>query len=155
MLYHLGLKHLTTLTPFVVVQSDSLRLYVLQRTRLSCFSLSPGVCSDSCPLSWWCHPTISSSVVPLSSCPQSFSASVSFPNELALCIRWPKYWSFSISPSNEFSGWFPSELTDLIPLLSKGFSRVFSNTTVQKPSLWQFSSICPMYTWLLEKSKLL
>ena len=78
MLYHLGLKHLTILTPFVVVQSDSLRLYVLQRTRLSCFSLSPGVCSDSCPLSRWCHPTISSSVVPLSSCPQSFPASVSF-----------------------------------------------------------------------------
>ena len=78
MLYHLGLKHLTTLTPFVVVQSDSLRLYVLQRTRLSCLSLSPGVCSDSCPLSRWCHPTISSSVVPLSSCPQSFPASVSF-----------------------------------------------------------------------------
>ena len=78
MLYHLGLKHLTTLTPFVVVQSDSLRLYVLQRTRLSCLSLSPGVCSDSCPLSRWCHPTISSSVVPLSSCPKSFPASVSF-----------------------------------------------------------------------------
>ena len=62
----------------------------------------PGVYSKSCPLSWWCHPTISSSVVPFS-CPQSFPA---FSNESVLCSRWPKYWSlsFSISPSNEHSG---------------------------------------------------
>ena len=62
------------------------------------------VCSNSCPLSWWCHPSISPSVVPFS-CPQSFPASV-FWNEVALRIRWPKYWSFnfSVSPSNECSG---------------------------------------------------
>ena len=60
-------------------------------------------CSNSCPLSWWCHPTISSSVIPFSSCLQSFPASGSFPM-LVLHIRWPKYWSFSISPSNEHSG---------------------------------------------------
>ena len=69
-------------------------------------STTPRVYSNSCPLSQWCPPTISSSVVPFSSCPQSFPASGSFLNESALCIRWPKYWSFSfnISPSNEHSG---------------------------------------------------
>ena len=77
-----------------------------QHLRLPCPSLSPGVCSHSRPLSRWCHPTISSSVVPFSSCLQSFPASGSFPMESALHIRWPKYWSFtfSISPSNEHSG---------------------------------------------------
>ena len=63
------------------------------------------VCSNSCPLSWLCHPTISSSIAPFSSCPQSFPASGPFPMSwLALHMRWPKYWSFSISPSNEYSG---------------------------------------------------
>ena len=67
---------------------------------------APGVCSNSCPLSWWCHQTISFYAVPLSSCPQFFPASQIFSNESALCIRWPKYgsFSFSISPSNEYSG---------------------------------------------------
>ena len=64
---------------------------------------APGVHSNSCPLSWWCHPTISSSVVSFSSYLQSFPASV-FSNESVLQIRWPNYWSFSISPSNEYSG---------------------------------------------------
>ena len=80
----------------------------LQHANLLCLSLSPGVCSDSCPLNKWCHPTISSSVVPFSSCPQSFPASFIrvFSNESVLRIRWPKYWSFSFStsPSNEYSG---------------------------------------------------
>ena len=86
--------------------SDSLQPHGLQHARLPCPSPSSGLCSNSCPLSWWCHPTISSSVVPLSSCLQSFPASGSSPNESALYIRWPKYWSFSfnISPSNEYSG---------------------------------------------------
>ena len=75
----------------------------LQHARLPCLSLSTGDCSYSCPLSWWCHPTIPSSVFPISSCLQSFRAS-GFSNELSLCIRWPKYWSFSICPSNEYSG---------------------------------------------------
>ena len=74
-------------------------------TSLSCPSLSPRVCSNWCPLSWWCHPTISSSVSSFFSCPQSFPTWV-FSSESALCIRWPKYWSlsFSVSPSNEHSG---------------------------------------------------
>ena len=83
------------------VTSDYLWSLELQDARLPCPSLSPWVCSNSCPLSQWCHPTISSSVAPFSSCPPSFPAS-----ESALHIRWPKYWSFSfsISPSNEYSG---------------------------------------------------
>ena len=100
---------------FFVVQSLSrVRLCNpgLQHTRPPCPSPSPGACSNSCPLSQWCHPTISSSVIPFSSCLQSFPASGSFPmswlfsNESALCIRWPKYWNFSlsISPSNRHSG---------------------------------------------------
>ena len=91
--------------------------------RLPCPSLCPRVCSDSCPLSQWCHPAISSSVAPFSSCPQSFLASGSFraDNESALCIRWRKYWSFSfsISPYNGYS-WFISfriDWFDLPPVL--------------------------------------
>ena len=86
--------------------SDSLWPHVLQHTRLPCPSLTPIACSNSCPLSQWCHPTISSSVVPFSSCLQSFSSIRVFSKELALCIRCPKYWSFSlsISPSSEYSG---------------------------------------------------
>ena len=86
------------------VMTDSLRPHGLQHTRLPCPSPSPRVCSNSCPFSWSFHPTISSSVVPFSSYPQSFPASGSFPIKSVLCIRWPKYWSFSNSPSNEYSG---------------------------------------------------
>ena len=89
-----------------VCVSDSLKPRGLQHTRLLCPSPSPEVCSNLCPLSRRCHPTISSSVVPFSSCPQSFPASGSFSSESALRIKWPKYWSFSfsISPSDEYSG---------------------------------------------------
>ena len=88
---------------------DSLGPCGLQHARLPCPSLSPGVCLDSCPLSWRSHPTISSSFVPFSFCPQSFWASGSFPDAIgsALALHWwPKYWSFSfsISLSNEYSG---------------------------------------------------
>ena len=89
------------------VVPNSLQSHGLQYTRPPCLSPTPGVYPNSCPLvSQWCHPTISSSVIPFSSCPQSFPASF-FSNELVLCIRWPKYWSFSFSicPSNEYSGW--------------------------------------------------
>ena len=85
--------------------SDSLQTHRLQHARPPCPSPTPGACSDSCPLSRWCHPTISSSVISFSSCLQSFPASGSF-QMTVLHIRWPKYWSFSfsISPSNEYSG---------------------------------------------------
>ena len=86
--------------------SSSLWHHGLQHARHPCPSVSPRVCSNSCPLSWWCNANISSSVAPFSSCPQSFPASV-FSSESALHIRWPKYWgfSFSFSPSIEYSGW--------------------------------------------------
>ena len=117
------------------VMSNCLLPHGLHHARSPCPSLSPGTCSNSCPLSRWCHPTISSSVVPFSSCLQSFPASV-FSSESALRIRWPKYWSFSfsVSPSNVLSiqDWFPLGLTGLIFLQSKGLSRVFSNTSVQR-----------------------
>ena len=82
--------------------SDSLQFPGLQHARLPCPSLTPGVYLNSCPLSWWWHQTISSSAVPFSSCLWSFPASGSFPMRSVLCIRWPV--SFSISPSNEYSG---------------------------------------------------
>ena len=100
------------------VASDSLGSHGWQHTRLPCPSLSPGLCSNSCPLSWWCHPTISSSVVPFSSCPQSFRV---FSNESVLCITWPKFWSFSSVLPMNIQSWFPLGLTGLISCLSKGF----------------------------------
>ena len=114
------------------VVSDSLRSYGLQHPRLSCLSPSPGACSNSCPLNWWCHPTISFSVVPFSSGLQSFPASGSF------LMSWlfisggqsiePSA-SASIFPMN-IQDWFPLELTGLISLQFKRLSRVFSNITV-------------------------
>ena len=87
------------------VVSDSLRPHELQHARPPCPSPTPEVHWDSLPLSQWCHPAISSSVVPFSSCPQSLPASV-FSNDSTLCMRWPKYWSFSftIIPSKEIPG---------------------------------------------------
>ena len=102
--------------------SDSLWPHGLQHTRLPCPSPSPGVCSDSCPSSQWCHPTISSSVVPFPSCLQSFPASGS-----ALPIRWPKYWSFSFSTSssNEYSGLISFRIDWFDLLLSKRLKSLF------------------------------
>ena len=88
------------------VVSNSLWPHGLQHTSPPCPSTTPRVYKNSCPLSWWCHPTISASVIPFSSHPQSFPASWSFPMSQFFCIRWPKYWSFSfnISPTNEHPG---------------------------------------------------
>ena len=88
------------------VMSESLWPHGLQHARLPCPLPTAGACSNSCPSSQWCHPTISSSVFPLSSCLQSLPASGSFSSKSVLCIRWPQYrsYSFSISPSNEYSG---------------------------------------------------
>ena len=85
--------------------SDSLWPHGLQLTRLFCPPLSPRVCSNSCPLSQWCPPTHLSLCRPLLLLPSIFPSIRIFSNELALCIRWPKYWSFSfsISTSNEYS----------------------------------------------------
>ena len=84
--------------------SSFLQPHELQHARLPCPSPSLGVCSDSSPLSRWWHPTTSSSFIPFSSWLRSLSVIRVFSSELALCIRWAKYWSFSISPSNEYSG---------------------------------------------------
>ena len=87
------------------VMSDSLWPHESQHAKPPCPSPTPGVYSNSCPSSRWCHPANSSSVVPFSSCPQSLPASGSFPTS-QLCMMWPKYWSFSfsISPSKEHTG---------------------------------------------------
>ena len=142
-----------------VTQScPTLWLHGLQHTRLPCPSPTPRACSNSCPLSRWCHPTVSSSVVPFSSCFQSFPASGSFPmnqffssggqsirvsasaSDLPMCVQ----------------DWFPLGLTGLVSLQSKGLSRVFSNATVEKHqyfsaqlSLWSNSHI---HMWPLDVS---
>ena len=99
----------------------TLRRCGLQHASLSCPSLSLGVCSDSCPLIWWCHPTISSSATPFSFLPSIFPSIRVFSTESAFHIRWPKYWSFSfsISPSNEYSGLI-SFRTDRFDLAAQG-----------------------------------
>ena len=116
------------------VLSDSLRSHELQHARPPCPSPSPGIYSNLCPSSRWCHPAISSSVVPFSSCPQSLPASESFP--MSQLFAWLGQStgvsvSASVLPKNT-QGWSPLEWTGWISLLSKGLSRVFSNTTVQK-----------------------
>ena len=127
--------------------SNSLWCYELEHASLPGPSLSPRVCSNSCPWSQWCHPIISSSVTPYSFCPQSFPASRSFPVS-QLYASGGKSIGISVSTSVlpvNIQGWFPLGLTGLI-LLSKGLSRVFSSTSIQKhqffgaqPSLWSIS----------------
>ena len=113
---------------------NSLWLHGLQHTRFPCPSPSPRVCSNSCPASRWCHPTISSSVIPFSSCLQSFPESGSFPMSQPFTSDGQNSGasiSASVLPMN-IQDWFPLGWTGWISLLSKGLSRVFSNTTVQK-----------------------
>ena len=125
----------------------------LQHTRLPCPSSSPGTCSNSCPSIWWCHPTISSSVIPFF-CLQSFSASRCFPMSQFFTSGGQSIGvsaSASVLPMN-IQDWFLLGWTGLISLRFKGLSRAFSNTTVQKhqffraqPSL-RFNS--QIHTWL-------
>ena len=109
------------------VVSDSLWSHGLQHARLPCPSPTPGACSNSCPLSWWCHPTISSSVVPFSSCLQPFPASRSFPIS--------QFFSSGGSSSHQLQSIGASASTSVLlcfqGLILRG-SQVFSNTTVQK-----------------------
>ena len=139
------------------VVSDSLWPHEWQHTRPLCPSPTPGVYSNSCPLSQWCHPTISSSVIPFSSRLQSFPASGSFPTSQFFASG-----GQSIGISASTSGlsmntqdWFPLGWAGWISMQSKGLSRVFSNTTVQKHQFLgaQFSlqSNSHIHTWLLEK----
>ena len=139
------------------VVSDSLWPHELQHARPPCPSPSPGVHSNSRPSSWWCHAAISSSIIPFSSCPQSLPASESFP--MSQLFAWGGQ-STGVSALASFlpkksQGWSPSEWTGWISLKSKGLSRVFSNTTVQKHQFFgaQLSSQSNshIHTWPLEK----
>ena len=142
----------------VVQSSNFLQPHGLQHASIPCPSLSPGTFSNSCPLSQWCHPTISSSFVPFSSCLQSFPVSGSFSVSWLFISGGQSIGasaSASVLPMNNIQGWFPLGWTGWISLQSKGLLRVFSNTTVQKhqffstqPSVWFNSHI---HTWLLEK----
>ena len=116
------------------VTSDSLWPHGLQHTRLPCPLQTPGACSNSCPSSHWCHPTTSSSIVPFSSCLQSFPASGSFPRSQFFTSGGQSIGtsvSASVLPMN-IQGGFLLGLTNLLPWLSKRLSRAFSNTTFQK-----------------------
>ena len=143
------------------VVSNSLQPHGLQPTRPPCPLPIPGVYSNSCPLSRWRHPTISPSVIPFSSCRQSFSASGIFPRSLLLSSDGQSIGasaSASVLPEN-IQDWFPLGWTGWISLQSKGLSRVFSNTTVQKHQFFcaqlSYKESCKsnshIHTWLLEK----
>ena len=120
-----------------LVMSNSLWPHGLQHFRFPCPSQSPRACSNSCPLSQWCHPTISSSVISFSSCLQSFPASGSFlrissAHQLAKVLEL----LLQLSPTNDYSRLISFKLTGFISLPSKGLWRVFSHTTVQKHQLF-------------------
>ena len=148
--------HWSTVQFSCSVMSNSLRHHELQHTRPPCPSPTARVYPNPCPLSWWCHPTISSSVISFSSCLQSFPASGSF--QMSQLFAWGGQSigvsaSTSVLPMNtqgwslEWTGWISSQ--------SKGFSRVFSNTTVQKHQFFgaqpSSQSNSHIHTWPLEK----
>ena len=139
------------------VVSNSLRPHGLQHARTPCPSPTPKVYSNSCPLSWWCHPTISSPVVPFSSCLQSFPVSGSFQMSQFFTSGGQRIGvsaSALVLPMN-IKDWFPLGLTGLFSLQSKRLSRFFSNTTVQKHQFFSAQlalySSSHIHTWLLEK----
>ena len=156
MVYHRIITRASSIQFSRWVISDSLQPHESQHTRPPFSSPTPRVHPNSCPSSRWCHPAILSSVVPFSSCPQSLPASV-FSNESTLRMRWPKYWSSALASflPKKSQGWSPSEWTGWISLQSKGLSRVFSNTTVQKHQYFstQLSSQSNshIHTWPQEK----
>ena len=116
------------------VMSDSLWPHGLQQAKLPCPSPTPGACSNSCPLSQWCHPTILTSFIPFSSCPQSFPASETFLMSRLFASNGQSIGASvlaSVLPMN-IQGWFPLGLTGLISLQSKGLSKVFSSTRIWK-----------------------
>ena len=139
------------------VVSDSLQPHESQHARPPYPSPTPGVYPNSCPSSQWCHPTISSSVIPFSSCPQTLPASESFP--MSQLFTWDGQSTgvsalASVLPKKS-QGWSPSEWTGWISLQSRGLSQVFSNTTVQKHQFFSAQpssqSNSPIHTWPQEK----
>ena len=148
-------RQLAQFSPSVV--SNSLQPHESRHARPPCPSPTTGVHRDSLPLSQWCHPAISSSTVPFSSCPQSLPASESFP--MSQLFAWDGQ-STGVSALASFlpkksQGWSPSEWTRWISLQSKGLSRVFSNTTVQRHQLFgsqpSSQSNTHIHTWPQEK----
>ena len=127
------------------VMFDSMRPHGLQQARPPCPSPTPRVYSKSCALSRWCHPTILSSVVPFPSCLQSFPSFKVFSKESVLCIRWPKYWSFSlsISPSNEYPRLisFRTDRFDLLAVQGKAIFWYFIYPMMLK---WTFINYYPI-----------
>ena len=143
------MKHSVQFSHSVV--SDSLQPHESQHARPPCPSPTPGVYSNSCPSSWWCHPAISSSVIPFSSFPQSLPASGSFP--MSQLFAWG-HQSIGVLPMNT-QDLSPSGWTGWISLQSKGLSRAFSNTIVQKHQFFgaqlSLQSNSHIHTWPLEK----
>ena len=139
------------------VLSDSSWPHESQHARSPCPSPTPGVHSDSCPSSQWCHPAISSSIVPFSSCPQSLTTSESSP--VTQLFAWggqsTGVSASALFPPKKSQGWSPSEWTGWISLQSKGLERVFSNTTVQKHQFFgaqpSSQSNSHIHTWPQEK----
>ena len=139
------------------VVSDSFQPHELQHARPPCSSPTPGTYPNPCPLSWWCHQTISSSVVLFSSCPQSFPASGSFPMSQLFTLGGQSTGvsaSTSVFPMKT-QDWSPLEWTSWISLQSKELSRVFSNITAQKHQFFDaqlsLQSNSHIHTWVLEK----
>ena len=140
--------------------SNSLWSLGMQHARPPCASASPRVCPSSCPLNRWCYPTVSTSALPFSFCLQSFPESGSFPMSQLFSSGGQSIGasvSATVFPMS-IQYWFPLELTSLISLVSKGFSRIFSSTTIWKHQffsakafLWPNSHI---HAWLLEKPEL-
>ena len=136
---------------------DTFRPHESQHTRPPCPSPTPGVHSDSRPSSPWCHPAISSSVISFSFCPQSLPASESFP--MSQFFSWgdqsTRVSALASCPPQKSQGWSPSEWTGWISLQSQGFSRVFSNITVQKHQFFgaqpSSQSNSHIHTWPQEK----
>ena len=156
-LFHFNSQELSLLSYFSFIVSqftcsvvlNSLQPHEPQHAGPPCPSPTPRVYPNSCPLSWWCHPTISSSAIPFSSCPQSFPASGSFQNESALRIRWPKYWSFSfdISPSSEHPGLISFRMDWLDLLAVQGTQKGLLQHHSSKASVLQCSTFfCPTLT---------
>ena len=139
------------------VVSDSSWPHESRHARPPCPSPTPGVHPSSCPSSWWCHPAISASVIPFSSCPQSLPASESFP--ISQLFSWggqsPGVSALTSFLPKKSQGWSPSEWTGWISLQSKGLSRVFSNNTVQKHQFFgaqpSSQSNSHIHTWPQEK----
>ena len=147
----------SSVQPSRSVMSDSLRPHELQHARHPCTSPTSGLYSNSCPLSQWCHPIISSSVVPFLSCLQPFPASGYFQMSQFFASGGQSIGvsaSTSVLPMN-IQNWFPLGWTGWISLQSKGLSGVFSNTTVQKHQFFSaqlsLQSNSHIHTWLLEK----